>query len=121
MQILNALHFQNVFKPLFHEKLQTLHFLHDINHRSVTNLKAKFITKSISCDGNKNLRESSWFDIFVSNNSALIDFPDGNKIPGCEKFYLCFGGRRQYCDTAYRDLGNLIYILYYGVTKLGTC
>ena len=74
--------------------------------------KVKFMIKNISFDGNKNpslwyLRESSWFDIFVSNNSALIDFPDGNKIPGCEKFSLCFGGRRQYCDTVYRDLGNL--------------
>ena len=31
---------------------------------------------------------------------------DGNKVPGCETFDLCFGGRRHFCRSNYADLGE---------------
>lgn len=33
---------------------------------------------------------------------------EGRNVPGLEKFDLCFGGRRQFCDVEYADLGMLL-------------
>lgn len=33
---------------------------------------------------------------------------EGNLIPGEKPFDLCFGGRRQFCDTDYADLGKYV-------------
>ena len=32
---------------------------------------------------------------------------EGKYIPELSKFDLCFGGRRQFCDVEYADLGEL--------------
>lgn len=32
-------------------------------------------------------------------------------MPGEQHFDLCFGGRRQFCDTEYADLGKNVIIL----------
>lgn len=32
----------------------------------------------------------------------------GTTVAGCEKFDICFGGRRQFCKADYLDLGRLL-------------
>ncbi|XP_076101307.1 uncharacterized protein LOC143071098 isoform X3 [Mytilus galloprovincialis] len=47
------------------------------------------------------------FVTFLYTCDAYAAIEKGNTIPGEERFDLCFGGRRQFCETEYADLdGN---------------
>ncbi|KAL4232167.1 nuclear receptor transcription coactivator [Mactra antiquata] len=47
------------------------------------------------------------FVTFTYTCDAYAAIEKGRNIPGLEKFDLCFGGRRQFCDVEYADLdGN---------------
>ncbi|ESO96899.1 hypothetical protein LOTGIDRAFT_115477 [Lottia gigantea] len=47
------------------------------------------------------------FVTFAYTCDAFAAIEKGNAVPGEMKFDLCFGGRRQFCDTEYADLdGN---------------
>lgn len=48
------------------------------------------------------------FVTFAYTCDAYAAVEKGNAIPGEQHFDLCFGGRRQFCDTEYADLdGNM--------------
>lgn len=47
------------------------------------------------------------FVTFRYTCDAFAAIEKGNKVPALQKFDLCFGGRRQFCDVEYADLdGN---------------
>jgi peroxisome proliferator-activated receptor gamma coactivator-related protein 1 len=46
-----------------------------------------------------------FFFFYFSNDNEIFCFIEGNTIAGEEHFDLCFGGRRQFCETEYADLG----------------
>ena len=44
---------------------------------------------------------------------CMFSLSVGRSVPGCQKFDLCFGGRRLFCKTRYEDLGNMCWIYYF--------
>lgn len=43
----------------------------------------------------------------------LAVISEGNQVPGEQEFDLCFGGRRQFCETEYADLGKGIFAVFF--------
>ncbi|XP_041368734.1 peroxisome proliferator-activated receptor gamma coactivator 1-alpha-like [Gigantopelta aegis] len=59
-------------------------------------------------------RDNYGFVTFAYTCDAYAAIEKGNDIPGEQKFDLCFGGRREFCDVDYMDLdGNTEYVEEY--------
>lgn len=68
---------------------------------------------------------------YYDTKDAFAAIENGSKMrkPDELPFDLCFGGRRQFCQTSYADLGMLdqqtlnikIYIFYFGIELQSVC